>query len=152
MLTTTLPVGVAVSLLLFELTGLSAGGIISPAYVALVLDDPPALGLLAATTLLTWAFVQVLARTLFLYGSRRFSVTVLVGMTLGAGAHMLQPAIGDAIGLGLGPTATDWAIFGIVVPGLIAHQFARQGIVPTLLLIAIAAPIVRVIALVFLHA
>lgn len=139
MLILTLPIGIAVSLLLLELTGLSAGGIVTPAYVALVLDDPRALGLLAAVTALTWASVALLARWLFLFGSRRFSVTVLIGATLSTGAHVLLSG-------GVGQP-DEVVLFGFVVPGLIAHQFARQGIVPSLAMIAIAAPIVRVLSL-----
>ena len=47
MLTVALPIGVTLSLLLVEVTGLSAGGIITPAYVAIILDDPRELARLA---------------------------------------------------------------------------------------------------------
>ena len=130
---------VAVSLFLFEVTALSAGGIITPAYVALVLDDAAALGLLGGVTVLTWFAVAALSRGLFLFSSRRFSVTLLIGVTLSAWAHaLLTHGVGVADGL---------VLFGFVVPGLIAHQFVRQGVVPTLVMIAIAAPIVRILAL-----
>jgi hypothetical protein len=33
------------------------------------------------------------------------------------------------------------------VPGLLAHQFDRQGILPTLLMLAIAAPVTRLIVI-----
>ena len=139
MLMLTLPIGVAVSLFLLEATALSAGGIITPAYVALVLDDPEALALLGGVTVLTWFAVAALSRGLFLFGSRRFSVTILIGVTLSTGAHAL---LADGVAL-----ADGLVLFGFVVPGLIAHQFVRQGVVPTLVMIAIAAPIVRVLAL-----
>lgn len=135
MLTLALPIGVAVSLLLFEITGLSAGGIISPAYVALILGDPVALALLAGTTFLTWLIVMGLGRSLFLYGSRRFSVTILVGVTLSTGAYALQSHFRLP--------ENEWVVLGHIVPGLVAHQFARQGVFLTLVLVAIAAPLVR---------
>ena len=38
-----------------------------------------------------------------------------------------------------------------IVPGLVAHQFDRQGVMPTLIMLAIAAPIVRVILWLWVH-
>jgi len=140
MLSAALPIGVAVSLALFEVTGLSAGGIVTPAYVALILDDPLALGLLAVASLLTWGAVELLARWLFLFGARRFSLAVLFGVAFSAVIYGIRLQSGAAV--------AEWAAFGFVIPGLIANQAARQGALPTLLMIAIAAPVVRVLALV----
>ena len=41
----------------------------------------------------------------------------------------------------------EWVGLGYIVPGLLAHQFDRQGVLPTLLMLAIAAPLVRLILL-----
>ena len=43
MLTVTLIIGVLVGLLLAEITGITAGAIIAPGYIALLLDQPKAL-------------------------------------------------------------------------------------------------------------
>ena len=39
----------------------------------------------------------------------------------------------------------EWVGLGLIVPGLLANQFDRQGVLPTLLMLAIAAPLVRLI-------
>ena len=143
MLTVALPIGVTLSLLLVEATGLSAGGIITPAYVAIILDDPRELARLALLSAATLLVVEVLARFLFLYGTRRFSVTVLVGMTLGSVALLLP--------YGAPARGPELAAFGFIVPGLIAHQIARQGLWPTLIAIGITAPAVRLLILVVEH-
>jgi hypothetical protein len=39
----------------------------------------------------------------------------------------------------------EWVGLGLIVPGLLAHQFDRQGVLPTLAMLAIAAPLVRLI-------
>jgi len=140
MLTLTLVTGVGISVLLLQLTGLSAGGIISPAYVALVLDKPEALATLAVVSLLTWGIISLLSWSLFLYGARRFGVTILIGVVLSTGTQLLK--------VGLGPIVFDWGGFGFIVPGLIAHQFDRQGLIPTVLMLAIAAPLTRIVVIV----
>ena len=43
------------------------------------------------------------------------------------------------------PVYVEWVGLGYIVPGLLAHQFDRQGVLPTLLMLAIAAPLVRLI-------
>lgn len=138
MLTLTLTIGVAVSLLLTELTGLVAGGIVVPGYVAMILDRPRAIAGLALLAGATWAIVRLLSDKLMLFGSRRFAVTILVGLVLSTGAHAarLDPEI----------AVLEWAGLGYVVPGLIAHHWERQGPLATFLMIAIAAPLTRLLA------
>jgi len=138
-LTAALTVGVIVSLLLTELVGLSPGGIIVPGYVALLLDRPAALLGFLLVGAASYGIVLALATRLILYGSRRFAVAVLAGLTLSTGAQWAAPLFA--------PTYVEWAGLGFIVPGLLAHQFDRQGVLPTLLTLAIAAPLVRLIVM-----
>jgi poly-gamma-glutamate biosynthesis protein PgsC/CapC len=139
MLTLTLIIGVVVSLVLLELTGITAGAIIAPGYIALLLDQPQALaGVLIAVTG-THLVVSLLAPWLFLYGRRRLTVSVLVGLVFAAGLAYVR---GEFVSEPL-----IWAGLGYVVPGLIAHQWYRQGFAPTALGLAIAAPLTRALAL-----
>ena len=142
MLTLTLAIGIVVSLILAQITGLSAGGIIAPGYVALMLDQPNALVALALVTGGTWLVVAVLARFLFLWGTRRFGLTVLVALVLGLGLAALR------LPIGLAGIALDWGGLGYIVPGLIAHQIDRQGWVPTAAMVVLAAAIVRLAAMI----
>ena len=139
MLTAALIIGVAISLLLTEIVGLSPGGIIVPGYVALLLDRPAALLGFLLVALASYGLLRALGTQLMLYGSRRFSVVILAGLTLSLGAQWVSPV--------LAPTHVtayvEWAGIGFIVPGLLAHQFDRQGILPTLVMLAIAAPLVR---------
>lgn len=135
MLTAALIIGVLVSLLLTELTGLTPGGVIVPGYIALLLDRPAALLGFLLIALASHGVVRMLATRLMLFGSRRFAVTVLAGLTLSVGAQWVSPM--------LSPPHVEWAGLGFIVPGLLAHQFDRQGIIPTLIMLAIAAPLVR---------
>ncbi len=139
MFTLTIALGCAVSLVFLETVALSAGGIIAPGYVALILDRPRALVGFALIVAATYAVMRLLADALFLYGVRRFGMTVLIGLVFATGAQAL-PLDADLAVL-------EWAGLGYIVPGLIAHQCDRQGVVPTLLMLAIAAPITRLLAL-----
>ena len=134
----TMAIGIAVSLALLELTGLVAGGVIVPAYASLLLDRPASLAALLAIALATWAIVRVAGNWLLLYGTRRYSVSLLVGALLNAGLQSLDTAR---------TLPVEWIGLGYLVPGLVGYHFDRQGVVRTLLALAIAAPVVRVLVL-----
>lgn len=137
MLTAALIIGVVVSLLLTELIGLSAGGIVVPGYAALLLDRPAAMIGFLLVAGATYGIVLALSNWLMLYGTRRFTVAVVVGLLLSVGAQWLSPQLSGF--------PIEWVGLGFIVPGLLAHQFDRQGVLPTLLMLAIAAPLVRLI-------
>jgi gamma-polyglutamate biosynthesis protein CapC len=143
-LTAALIIGVAVSLLLTELVGLSPGGIIVPGYVALLLDRPAALAGFLLIAFASYSILRALGTQLMLYGSRRFTIAILGGLTLSLGAQWASPVLMPAFVNGY----VEWAGIGFIVPGLLAHQFDRQGILSTLIMLAIAAPLVR-LALIF---
>ena len=67
---------------------------------------------------------------MLLYGRRQFAIYILAGMLIGQGAMLLTR----------GGNYFDWGllVIGYLVPGLIARDFARQGVVPTLLALALA--------------
>jgi poly-gamma-glutamate biosynthesis protein PgsC/CapC len=142
-LTAALIIGVVVSLALTELNGLSPGGIIVPGYVALLLDRPLALAAFLMVALLSYGILRALGTRLMLYGHRRFTIALITGMTLSVGAQWLVPMFV--------PAYVEWVGLGLIVPGLLAHQFDRQGVLPTLLMLAIAAPLTRLIVIVMVR-
>lgn len=139
-------VGIAVAVLLLEITGLVAGGIIVPAYVSTILGSPASLAVLAAMALCVLLLVRGLEQVMPLYGTRRYGISVLLGGLMNAAAQsLLAPLLlHESI-------AVEWTAFGYLVPGLIAYHFDRQGIARTVLMIAIAAPLVRTLVLLLAH-
>ena len=138
----TMTVGIALTVGLLELTGLVAGGIIVPAYVSMILGNPQSLAVLFAMALCVLLSLRLLEQVMPLYGTRRYGISVLLGGVLNAASQsalasvLLQQSI-----------SVEWSAFGSLVPGLIAWHFDRQGILRTLLMIAVAAPLVRVVVL-----
>jgi poly-gamma-glutamate biosynthesis protein PgsC/CapC len=139
MLTTALVTGIVVNILLHEITGLAAGGIISSGYVAIILDQPIQLAILAVLVAATFGLMRLLSWFLILYGARRLGVTILVGVALSTGAQHVR--------VEAGPAFVEWGGLGYIIPGLIAYHCERQGVLPTLAMLAIAAPLVRLITL-----
>jgi poly-gamma-glutamate biosynthesis protein PgsC/CapC len=117
-----LVVGVIVSMLFYERVQLTTGGAIVPAYLALHLPRP----LFVATTVVaaygTYLVVnRALARRVILYGRRKFEVEVLVGLAL----VMVLTLTADRLAP-LDPVLLGLAGIGFLIPGILAHDMARQ--------------------------
>lgn len=106
---------VIISLIYTELTGYSAGLIIS-GYLALNLQNPTRLVFTLLSAGLAVAVCRLLARVVILYGRRRFALMLLLTFFFSWGAE----------GLGL-----SIPVIGVVLPGLLAREFDRQGFVST---------------------
>jgi len=128
-----------VSLLIGETTGFSPGGIVAAGYFALFLGHPVWLGGTLAAAWATLAIGRLLERRLLLYGRRQFAVYILAGMLIGQGAMALTRG-GVPHDMGL-------LVIGYLVPGLIARDFSRQGIFPTLLALALAVALTSLASL-----
>jgi poly-gamma-glutamate biosynthesis protein PgsC/CapC len=130
--------GMTLSLLVSELVGVSAAGLVAPGYLALYLDQPARIAATFLVALATFAVVRFgLERLVVLYGRRRFGVTVLTGFLLNAGLDRLLFA--------LPPEAAGLRAIGYIVPGLIANTALQQGVGSTVGLTLLVAAAVRLI-------
>ncbi|SRR5574344_1332933 len=131
--------GIAVSLVLAELTGFSPGGVVVAGYLAMFLDQPRWLAGTFSAALLTYGLLALVKDRVLLYGRRLFAVYVLTGILISqlAGWVLLRQAVPE---LGL-------LVIGYLIPGLMAKDFARQGLLPTTLWLVVAMVVTRLIVL-----
>lgn len=116
--------GVAVSLLFSELTGLSPAGLVVPGYIALALQTPRRVIYTLLVAMLAWGAARLLNRWMILYGRRRFAVLIL-----------LSCLINEVI-VGVGLLPYDPGMIGVLVPGIIANEVEKQGVLKSLLSLA----------------
>lgn len=137
-------VAIALSVLfsfgIYEAFGLMCGGMVSAGYLCLFLEQP----LRIATTLLLSTLVYLLTRMLscvvILYGRRRFMIMIVMSLILG---WLIEQFL-----LGISLIPQDIRIIGHVVPGLIANDMYKQGIMRTLLGVLLSAALIRLLLLV----
>lgn len=132
-------IGIVVALLVTELTGFSPGGVVAAGYLAMFLKQPVWQLETLAAALVTFCIVRLLDGRLILYGRRQFTVYVLTGMLVSQGAMLLASRTA-AFGAGI-------VVIGYLVPGLIARDFGRQGIIPTLAAMAAAVALTGLVLL-----
>jgi len=142
LLTLSIGLGLAASLLYGELFGLAAGGMVVPGYVALYMDKPIDLGLTLLAALVTFGFLKGLSQVAIVYGRRRTALTILIGYLVGMVLRLWLDS----------PVApfAEGAIIGFIIPGLIAIWYQRQGVLETTLSLLTAAIIVRMFLVLFI--
>jgi gamma-polyglutamate biosynthesis protein CapC len=124
MLIESIALGLVYGFALFEWTGIVAGGLVAPGYMALYFNDPVSIAVCLATALLTLGIVRILSSYCILYGRRRFIVCVLI-------AFFLQwTVVGGLMDAEFARGTLD--LIGFIIPGLLANEMQRQGIGVTL--------------------
>ena len=141
MILTAFGIGIALGFLFFEITGLTAGGIIVPGYIALYINQPMRIVITLMISLLTFGLVNFASQFLILFGRRRFLVMILVGFLLRTTFDSLQ--------LYLPETGLDLQAIGYIIPGLIANEFYRQGVWKTVMSLTIVSILVYFLLLVW---
>lgn len=123
---TTIILGIAVSLIFTEITGISAGGIVVPAYLALTVNQPSVLISTLAIGLIAYVAVEFgLSRLVMLYGKRKFAAFVFIALIL---RIILNIALG-----GIFDSIDALTSVGVVTAALIASTISKQGVGYTLL-------------------
>lgn len=130
-------IGICVSQIFFELTGLSPGGIVSPLYFAQNIMYPKRIAATLALSLGVFLLLRAVDPFVILYGRRRMSFCIIAGVLL----HQLLVMIP---GLPISP----YMVIGYIVPGLVARDFDRQGIPQTLVGLAVATLITHLLVMV----
>jgi gamma-polyglutamate biosynthesis protein CapC len=141
-----LVIGVVVSLIYAERTGVIPAGLIVPGYLALVLDQVVFVAAIFLLSFLTYLAVdKVVSKLVILYGRRRFVAMLSVGIVLKLVFDALYPAMPFEV--------YEFRGIGVIVPGLIANAIHRQGVphtlISTLLLSGLTFLIVFALATVF---
>jgi gamma-polyglutamate biosynthesis protein CapC len=141
-----LVLGVVVSLVYAERTGVIPAGIVVPGYLALVLDQMLFVGAIFIISFVTFVVVHFgVSKVVILYGRRRFVAMLGMGIILKLVFDALYPAMPFEV--------YEFRGIGVIVPGLIANSIARQGVphtvISTLLLSGVTFLLVFAVSVVF---
>lgn len=135
MITQIIGIGIVAGFAFVELTGISAGGVVVPGYLAFYWTQPLRLASTFVTAILSYLLVRGLSRVVILYGRRRFMASVLAGFIIGWGMEWALRR--------LPPMGQDLRAIGFLIPGLIANDMFRQGILKTILAALVVSGVVR---------
>ena len=142
---TTLILGIVISLVFTELTGISAGGIVVPAYLALTVNQPSILISTIAIGIISYVAVEFgLTRIMMLYGKRKFVAFIFIALILRIILNLILGGLFDAM--------DALTSVGVITAALIASTISKQGLkftlIGTVVVTAIVYVLVEVIAMI----
>ena len=139
MLFSTVALSVILSFLVTELTGLLTGGMVSAGYLAFYFSEPMRI----LSTFLLSAIIALILRLsrefLILYGRRRFMLSILLSILF---VYALEKAY-----FIMSPLSLDLRVIGYIIPGLIANDMEKQGIIRTSLALIIVTALVKLLSI-----
>ena len=139
MLFSTVALSVILSFLVTELTGLLTGGMVSAGYLAFYFSEPMRI----LSTYLLSALIALILRLsrefLILYGRRRFMLSILLSILF---VYALEKAY-----FIMSPLSLDLRVIGYIIPGLIANDMEKQGIIRTSLAFIIVTALVKLLSI-----
>lgn len=135
--------GLMLSLIFIGVTGYYPGGIIVPGYLVLYADQPLRITGTIIAGLLAYLIYRLASRYLILFGKRRFVFLILISAVLSFSFSFLVPVIF--------PASIDLKMIGWVIPGLIANNFDRQGVVVTFSSLAIVLAVLVFISKIYFY-
>ncbi len=129
MLKSAIALSIILGFLSQEFLGLASGGLVSAGYLAYYFNSPYRIISTLCLAILVFATVKLLENIIFIYGRRRFALCVLLGILY---AWILNELIiaGSTINV-------DIRVIGYVVPGLIANDMLKQGVLRTIAVLLI---------------
>jgi poly-gamma-glutamate biosynthesis protein PgsC/CapC len=133
-------IGLIAGFIFYELTGISPGGVIAPAYMSLFIYEADKIIMTLVISLVIYLIIRYLSSYLILYGRRKFLIAVLLSFFLKLLIEtQIQP---------LEVVRLDLQSIGYIIPGLIANDMGRQKVIPTLLGLGIVTLIIFQISLI----
>ena len=143
MLETAITLSVVFGFIMSETLGILSGGLVSAGYLAFFVDQPLRIAATLGLSIIIALLVRMISRWLILFGRRRFVLTILLSLS----AAWLFEKFSYRINL----IPQDLRIIGYLIPGLIANDMVRQGIIKTLLSLLLSAAAIRLIMLIIIY-
>ena len=136
--------GIIVSIIFYELTDISPGGIIVPGYIALFLNQPERVVFTIILSLLTLLIVNILSNYTILYGRRKFGLMIVISFLI---RLIIQG------GMSYFPLTEILATssIGYIIPGIIAQDIGRQGSVKTISSMLLVASLIKLIDIILVN-
>lgn len=131
--------GIVISILYAELTGYTPAGLVAAGYLAIHLKNPGHIALTLIMALITLGVCRLLGNVIILYGRRSFAAMVLISCGLNS-----------LLGF-TGLFAGNPGIIGYLITGIIARDFERQGIYPSMLSLGIVVGIIALLLMLTGH-
>ncbi len=122
--------GVLISIIFYEITHISPGGIIVPGLLVMYINQPQRIVYTIIVAIITYYIVKFISKYLIIFGKRRFALMIIISILL----NIILELIIHGISINL----ISISIIGYTIAGLIANDIYKQGIertIPSLIVV-----------------
>lgn len=131
-------IGLVISLFFSHTLGITAGGMVVPGYIALMIHHPLRIIGTIGVALITLFTLRIISNFMFIYGTRRLVFAILLGFVYGELSRRL-------LVIPFPQYTLEIQSIGYIIPGLIANWMERQGIIQTLCAMLVASVFVKLL-------
>lgn len=134
--------GIVLSIIFYEITEMSPGGLIVPGYFALFLNDPKRIIATIVVAIVSVFFVRILDSYVVLFGRRKFAIYIIVNFLIKLFLKNLDLNI-----------LIGGEVIGILIPAILAQDIDRNKVhrtIPSLIILSIVIKSVYILSEVIL--
>ena len=133
--------GIIVSIIFYEITDISPGGIVVPGLMVMYVNQFDKMVYTVIVAIITCLVVKFISRYLVIFGKRRFVILILVSILI----NFLLQLLLHSFSINL----LNMSIIGYSIAGIIANDMYRQGIKRTIPSLAIVIVVLELIIIVY---
>ena len=133
-------ISIILGFLFSEFLGIATGGLVSAGYLAYFMVTPSRVISTLLLSIVIYFLTLLLQKFIIIYGKRRFMVVVLFSLI---GTWLVEQVFSKYLGF----IGQDVRMVGFIIPGLIANDMFKQGVVKTLVAVSILSVIIRLVIL-----
>lgn len=130
--------GIVITIIFYEITETSSGGLIVPAYLAFYLENSQKVIITLIAAIIVYLIVRVISDRTILYGRRKFAIYIIVGF--------LVRLFFRKINIYLEEYQIEFLsgnIIGIMITAILARDIERNGIIKSLSLLMIVSIFIK---------
>lgn len=136
--------GILLSIIYYELTEISPGGIIVPGYIALFMNQPLRILSTICISIMTLLIINFISNYAIIYGRRKFALMIIISYIVRV---FIQHTVSQFALLEILFTAP----IGYIIPGIIAQDISRQGFIKTISSLFIVSGLVYLINIIIVN-
>lgn len=132
--------GIMISIIFYEITNISPGGIIVPGLLVLYFNQIDRIIYTVIIAIVTYFIVKLLSKYFVIFGKRRFVFMIIISIVLSLLLDLIIPTLSFSL--------FNLNIVGYTIAGIIANNIYKQGIKRTIPSLIIVLGIVELIVII----
>ena len=138
-------IALIISIIFFEITDLTPGGLLVPGLMVIYINNPIRMVYTLAIAILSFFIVKLLSKKLIIFGKRRLALLIIISLLLNFLVNLI-------IGIALWDFSSSVLfLVGYSVSGIIANNMFKQGVVKTSLSLGIVVGLTELVILLLVN-